>query len=149
MKKYSLAGTGLLLILTFINISCSKDSTTTTTGTGTSTVTIPDVFKKFNSTVTVSSDGTTITIKSDGIPDHKSCYFATTDSRYQAYNGTNPAFSKNPNTIGTKSYTFKIPVSPVVNSAHEATPLGPIGVSVNGVASCAEFTAGDTGILKV
>jgi hypothetical protein len=74
-----------------------------------------------------------ITIKCDGVPDHKSVYFATSDSRYQAYNGTNTAFSKNPNSIGTKSYTFKIPVSPAVNAAHEATPLGPIGVSINGV----------------
>lgn len=127
----------ILVVGTLVSISCSKDSATTTTGTstgtGTSTATVPVVFKKFNSTVTISSDGTYITIKSDGVPDHKSCYFVTSDSRYQAYNGTNTAFAKNPNTIGTKSYTFKIPVSPAVNAAHEATPLGPIGVSVNGV----------------
>lgn len=129
----------LAIMLAFgiiISISCKKDTGTTTTSTGTTTGTaaVPDVFKKFNSTVTISSDGTYITIKSDGVPDHKSCYFATSDSRYQAYNGTNAAFSKNPNSIGTKSYTFKIPASPAVNAAHEATPLGPIGVAVNGVA---------------
>ena len=135
MKKYSVTGIGLLLVATLISISCKKDAgtTTTTTTTGTSTGTVPDVFKKFNSTVTISSDGTNITIKSDGVPDHKSCYFATNNARYQAYNGTNTAFSKNPNSIGTKSFTFKIPASPIVNAAHEATPLGPIGVAVNGV----------------
>jgi hypothetical protein len=30
-------------------------------------------------------------------------------------------------------YTFKIPLSPKVASTHSATPLGPIGVSLNGV----------------
>ena len=91
------------------------------------------MLKKFNSTVTISTDGTTITLKSDGVPDHKSCYFASSDARYQAYNGTNSAFSKNPNSIATKSFVFKIPASPSVNAAHEATPLGPIGVAINGV----------------
>jgi hypothetical protein len=133
MKRNKLAGISFLLVATLISISCSKDSGSSTGGGTSGTVTVPDVFKKFSSTVIVSSDGTTITIKADGIPDHKSCYFATSDSRYQAYNGTNASFSKNPNSIGTKSYTFKIPASPAVNSAHEATPLGPIGISVNGV----------------
>src|SRR5512141_637721 len=99
MKKYILPF-AILALCAMISFSCSKDAaatTTTNTGTGTTTATVPDVFKKFNSTVTISSDGTYITIKSDGIPDHKSCYFSTGDSRYQAYNGSNTAFSKNPN----------------------------------------------------
>ena len=136
MNKYVGMITFSLTLVAVLIISCKKDtatgSSTTTTGTG-STAAVPDVFKKFNTTVSISSDGTYITLKSDGVPDHKSCYFATTDSRYQAYNGTNTAFNKNPNSIGTKSYTFKIPASPAVNAAHEATPLGPIGVAVNGV----------------
>lgn len=133
MNKITYTANIMLCIITMICISCSKDSGSGTgTGAGTN-ATVPDVFAKFNSNVTISSDGTNITIKCDGIPDHKSVYFATSDSRYQAYNGTNTAFSKNPNSIGTKSYTFKIPASPVVNAAHEATPLGPIGVAVNGV----------------
>ncbi len=123
------------VLFAIVILSCSKDtvtSVTTTTGTTGNSV-VPDVFKKFNSTVTISSDGTYITLKSDGVPDHKSVYFATTDNRYEAYNGTNTAFSKNPNSIGTKSFTFKIPVSPAVNANHEATPLGPMGVAINGV----------------
>lgn len=134
MKRVRIAGIGMLLMASMISISCSKDATTTTTTTTGTSATVPDVFKKFNSTVTISSDGTYITLKTDGVPDHKSCYFGTTDSRYEAYNGTNTAFTKNPNSIGTKSYTFKIPANPAVNAAHEATPLGPIGVAINGVA---------------
>ena len=129
------------VIAAFIVTGCGKDSTTTTAA---GTATVPEVFKKFNSTVTISSDGTTITIKSDGIPDHKSCYFATTDSRYEAYNGTNTAFSKNPNSIGTKNFVFKIPANPAVNSTHEATPLGPIGVAINGVAIYNQYAGPNT-----
>lgn len=133
MKKISVAGIVLIVGAAIVTISCKKDAASSGSSGSTGTATLPDVFKKFNSNVTISTDGNTITIKSDGVPDHKSCYFASTDSRYQAYNGSNPAFSKNPNSIGTKSYTFKIPASPAVNSAHEATPLGPIGVALNGV----------------
>lgn len=111
--------------------ACKKDSTTTTT---TPSAPVPDVFKKFASSVVISSDGSFITLKSNGVPDHKSCYFANSDARYEAYNGTNPAFSKNPNSIGTKNFVFKIPANPKVDAAHLATPLGPIGVAVNGVA---------------
>lgn len=136
MNPVQFTGLTGLVVIALLGFSCTKEAASTTSGTntGTSTVTVPEVFKKFNSTVTVSSDGTTITIKSDGVPDHKSCYFATSDARYQAYNGTNTAFNKNPNSIGTKNYTFKIPASPAVNASHEATPLGPIGVAINGVA---------------
>jgi hypothetical protein len=122
----------VVVLLAILFISCKKDAGSSTT-TSTSTATLPDVFKKFNSTVTISTDGSFITIKSNGVPDHKSCYFATSDSRYQAYNGTNTAFSKNPNSIGTQSFVFKIPASPAVDAAHAATPLGPIGVAINGV----------------
>lgn len=112
--------------------ACKKDTTDTTTTT--STATVPDVFKKFSSTVVISSDGSFITLKSNGVPDHKSCYFTSNDARYEVYNGSNPAFAKNPNTIGTKSFVFKIPAKPAVDAAHQPTPLGPIGVAINGVA---------------
>ncbi|MFT3932205.1 MAG: YHYH protein [Chitinophagaceae bacterium] len=129
MKMKLMFPTALFFALIFC--ACSKsDSSTSTTPANT---TLPDVFKKFNSTVTISTDGTYITIKSNGLPDHKSPYFATTDSRYEAYNGTNAHFSLNPNRISEQSLTFKIPLNPAEASSKQATPLGPIGVSLNGV----------------
>lgn len=139
MKKHIGLTRVVLLIGIIVIISCKKEETVSSIVT-TSTV-VPDVFKKFNSTVMISSDGIYITLKSEGVPDHKSCYFATSDSRYEAYNGTNAAFNKNPNSIGTKNYTFKIPVSPAVNAAHAATPLGPIGIAVNGVPIYNQYAA--------
>ena len=120
----------VLIILAFV-LSCSKNSSSTT-NINTNT-TLPDVFKKFNSSVTVSTDGTWITIKSNGLPDHKSPYFATTDARYEAFNGSNVHFSLNPNRIAEQTLTFKIPLNPAATATKQATPLGPIGVSVNGV----------------
>lgn len=120
-----------ILVIATVNIACKKDSNSSTTPVVTATV--PDIFKKFNATVLTSSDGNFITLKSNGITDHKSPYFATSDSRYEAYNGSNAAYAKNPNSIATQSLTFKIPANPVAATTHSATPLGPIGVSINGV----------------
>jgi hypothetical protein len=124
--------------------SCSKDSSTTSTSnsngnTPTNPVvsnTVPDVYKKIYGASSITSDGTYITIKSIGLPDHKSPYYATTNALYEAYTGTTfggNIFQKNPNSIAEKAYTFKIPLDPKVASTHAATPLGAIGVSLNGV----------------
>lgn len=118
--------------------SCSKDaatSTTSSTNTSTNTV-VPDVYKKIYGASSITSDGTYITIKSNGLPDHKSAYYATTDPLYDNFSGTTFAgnvFQKNPNSIASKAYIFKIPINPAVASTHAATPLGPIGVALNGI----------------
>jgi hypothetical protein len=125
MKKILLSF-GCCCVL-FAGISCKKSSSSNTTNT-----TLPTVFSKFNSSVQISVQGDYIVLQSNGVPDHKSPYFPTTDSLYQAYNGTG-TFVKNPNTITTQNLTFKIPLNPAVNAAHTATPLGPIGIAINGV----------------
>jgi hypothetical protein len=124
--------------------SCSKDAATTTTsttggGSNNNTVVstaVPDVYKKIYGASSITSDGTYITIKSNGLPDHKSPYYASTNALYEAYSGTTFAgsvFQKNPNSIAEKTYVFKIPVNPKVASSPTATPLGAMGVSLNGV----------------
>jgi hypothetical protein len=70
------------------------------------------------------------------MPDHKSPYYATSNALYETFSGTTfggTTFAKNPNSISEKAYTFKIPANPKVASSHAATPLGPIGVSINGI----------------
>ena len=118
--------------------ACSKSSNKTTTPEIPSTVTatVPEVYKKIYGATSITSDGTYIYIKSKGVPDHTSPYYATTNSLYENFSGTTFAgatFSKNPNSISEKTYTFKIPLDPKVAASHQATPLGPIGVSLNGV----------------
>ena len=94
---------------------------------------LPAAFAKFNATVSVSLDGDNVVIRANGVPDHKSVYFPTSDSRYEAYNGSNKLFNSNGFQIVEQQLTFRIPVNPKAASTPASTPLGPIGVAVNGV----------------
>jgi YHYH protein len=116
--------------------SCKKSSDSGTTTTGGGSVAVPAVYNKIYGATSITNDGTYITIKTNGMPDHKSAYYATGNALYEAFSGatfSGVTFNKNPNSIAAQSLTFKIPVNPAVNAAHSATPLGPIGVAVNGV----------------
>lgn len=97
---------------------------------------IPSVYKKIYGATSVTSDGKYVTIKSTGLPDHKSIYYDTTDSLYQNFSGNTfkgNKFRKNPNGISKMNYTFKIPLNPSKSDSHRPTPLGPIGIAINGV----------------
>lgn len=122
----------LLLAGTIGLVACQKNDTTTSVSPTTNT-SLPDVFKKFNTDLQVYVDGDYIIVKSTGIPDHKSPYFGASDSRYEAYNGTNTQYRKNPNSISSQNLVFRIPLNPTKASSAKATPLGPIGVALNGV----------------
>lgn len=113
---------------------CAGDSTTSSTSTPDDSAGLPAVFSKFSSDVQVSLDGNFVVLKSTGVPSHKSPYFASTDVRYEAYNGSNTNFSKAPGTIASQTYTFRIPLHPTKAATAAATPLGPIGIAINGVA---------------
>jgi hypothetical protein len=92
---------------------------------------IPAPYSKIYGATDMYIDGQFIVIKTKDLPDHKSPYY--TGANFEAYNGANPNFAINPNKISEQSLTFRIPVNPAVASTHSATPLGPIGISVNGV----------------
>ena len=57
-------------------------------------------------------------VHSDGIPDHETGPFPN---------------AHNPNTIRRQNYTFKIPRHPKLSDTISRTPMGPIGVAINGV----------------
>jgi len=125
---------GLSLLAVLISFGCSKSSDPSPSSS--SSTTVPDVYKKIYGATDIYVDGDYIVIKTKGLPDHKSPYYQGTQwesTMYEAYNGTDGSWSQNPNKIASFSYTFKIPKSPAVNAAHSATPLGAIGVSLNGV----------------
>ncbi len=125
----------LLIVMIFSGAACNKSSDVSP-GVG-GTATVPDVYKKIYGAASITSDGTYITIKTSGAPDHKSVYYPVSNTLYEAFSGTTfggNTFSKNPNSIATQNYTFKIPANPQVSATHSATPLGPIGVALNGVA---------------
>jgi hypothetical protein len=124
-----------LAVLTTLLFSCKKSSDDTNGG-GTTNTTVPDIYKKIYGAGSITSDGTYITIKTTGAPDHKSIYYPATNALYETFSGTTfggNTFNKNPNTIAMQNLTFKIPLNPTVAANHAATPLGSIGVSLNGV----------------
>lgn len=133
-KQVILLSFTLIIILSF---SCKKNSDDTSTGGGGGgTKTVPAVYQKIYGATSITSDGTYITIKTNGVPDHKSVYYPTSNSLYENFSGTTfggNTFHKNPNSISSQNLTFKIPLNPAVATSHSATPLGPIGVSLNGV----------------
>jgi hypothetical protein len=93
-----------------------------------------DVYSLFSDDVEVFEDGDVIVLRSTGVPNHPSPYFGSGDPLYEAYNGENAGFHQNPNGIAEQDLVFRVPKNPSVASNHEATPLGPIGISINGVA---------------
>jgi hypothetical protein len=138
--------------LVFITIiACKKEATTSTTTTTTTTTpttgtsSVPDVYKKIYNTADMYVDGNFLVIKVTSLPDHKSPYYQGTQwaaTKYEAYNGTNPQWSQNPNKIAQSNLTFKIPLNPVAATTHAATPGGPIGVAINGVPIFNQYAAG-------
>lgn len=147
MKKLSqFAAIAILLF----SVGCSKDddssstlpTTTTTTGTTATNgdVDVSVLASKFNTTTTtVTINTNTIVITSQGVPDHVSAYYETSNPLYEAYSATD--FNQNPNFIVEQNYTMTIPRYPNVSSTHEATPLGAMGLSVNSVALYNQYAA--------
>ena len=128
----------VITLLSFL-LACQKNEDTQNVPKPASSVDISVLKDKFhgttafNSTVSTSIEGIFLVIKTNGIPDHKSPYFGNSDSRFEVFNGINPKFMLNPNSIKTQNFTFKIPLNPAEATSKRATPLGPIGVSLNGV----------------
>ena len=119
----------------------SSSPTSATAGSTASTaspVEAPALYRKFQSAVTVTVSGTQVVLKSNGLPDHKSPYWGTGNALYEA-----PASGMMlaPNTIATQSLTLRVPISPVVGTASD-TPLGAMGIAVNGVAIFNQYAAG-------
>jgi len=128
IKIYTL----FIIIVSFISCSETEELSTDTNEISE----IPAVYSKIYGATSITSDGTYITIKTNGTPDHKSVYYQKSNELYEDFSGTTfegYTFVKNPNTIVSFDYTFKIPLNPKVASNHAATPLGAIGVSLNGV----------------
>jgi len=128
--KHLLKKSTFVALIALGSIACKKKDDTDPNSN------VPTVYTKIYGATSITSDGLYVTIKTTGAPDHKSVYYATNNSLYENFSGTTfggYTFSKNPNSISTQNYTFKIPLNPQMASAHTATPLGAIGVALNGV----------------
>lgn len=89
-------------------------------------------FDEFNpDAVTVSFDGETVTIESNGLPNHTSPYWPETEPLHiEAVVATRLT----PGAIGgERSFTVTVPAAPELAFQSTATGLGAIGISVTGV----------------
>lgn len=105
---------------------------------------VPDVYKKIYGALSITVEGNYVVITTNDLPDHKSPYYTGTQwasSKYEAYNGSNSQFVLNPNRIASQTITFKIPMNPAEASSKQSTPLGAIGVSLNGVSFFNQYAA--------
>ena len=127
---FALTGLSLAVVLA---VGCKKttDETDTGSGSGSGTATVPALYSSnFKSGVTLSATTTTVTMKSNGTPDHVTPYWGVGNALYEApYTGQN----LNPGLIGVQNYSMTIPINPTEASNKEATSLGPIGMALNGV----------------
>jgi hypothetical protein len=122
-------------------LACGNASPTESTDqSGTTSGTVPAFYQAFTN-VTVSVEGSYVVITSTGVPDHKSPYFGTGSSQYEAYSGSNPSFQLNPNVIRAQQLTYRIPLTPTPLATPSPTPLGPIGIATNGVPLFNQYAA--------
>jgi hypothetical protein len=128
--------------ISFGGQSCTLSLTVNNTGGGPA---LPAVYNKIYGATSITFDGVWVTIKCNALPDHKSIYYPTANPLYENFSGTTfggVTFAKNPNTIATQNITLKIPVNPVVAATHAATPMGVMGVALNGVPLFNQYAAG-------
>ncbi|MEO7997728.1 MAG: YHYH protein [Gemmatimonadaceae bacterium] len=124
--------------------ACGSSDTDVITGssaTGTISADAPAFYKNFTNGVNVTVEGNFVVISSKNLPDHKSPYYGVGNANYEAYNGTNALFSINPNRIVEGQLKLRIPITPSRLTTPSPTPLGPIGIALNGVAIFNQYAA--------
>jgi hypothetical protein len=102
---------------------------------------LPAQFTHFTDEVEVWLDGDYVVIQGTGIPNHPSPYFPVGHDLHENYSGNNDRFHLNPNRIRSHQWEYRIPLHPKKAKRNEATPMGPMGVSLNGVAFFNQYSA--------
>jgi len=114
-------------------------TTPTTPDTTTATASIQAMYAQFVNTVTVSISGSVVTLRTTDLPDHKSPYWDSTSASYEA---PHSGMQVNPNRIASQNLTFTLPSSPSAAPSTSDTPMGPIGIALNGVVFYNQYAAG-------
>lgn len=103
---------------------------------------ISGILSKFEGTgLSYAVNGNTVTFTTANLPNHTSPYWPTDNPLYADYNGTNSNFNKNPNEIAEQNIVFTITLTPTEASNKQATEMGPIGISRNGVVFFNQYAA--------
>jgi YHYH protein len=98
---------------------------------------------KFLPNVVVYPYGGSLVVEGNGVPQHGSPYFPPGTPGHLPYNGGNPNYFNNGNVISlAQRYQFVIPACPTNRGYPTPTPLGPIGVSIEGVPFYNQYAGG-------
>ena len=98
---------------------------------------LPSMYAQFYG-VQVSLDGASVVLRASSVPDHPSPYFGAGNAGYEP---PQAGMRVNPNRIVAQNIVLRVPAVPQVGSPSD-TPLGPIGVAVNGVVLFNQYAAG-------
>ena len=110
---------------------------------------ISSILSKFNGTgLSYAVNGNTVTFTTQDLPNHTSPYWPTDNPLYEAYTGTNSNFRINPNRISAQNIVFTITLNPEEAANKVATPMGPIGISRNGVVFFNQYAAGGSPLTR-
>lgn len=142
MPRFAVTTFGICAAATLLGACGGNDTTQTATSPTTTTTQassgLPTAYARFGGSATVSLDGSTVVIRTTDVPDHVSPYFGTGSGSYEA---PQAGMQINANRIASQSIVLRVPVSPTAATASD-TPLGPMGVAVNGVVLFNQYAAG-------
>ncbi len=153
MRILTLKSSVVIAAMACIGLSCNKDDDYSNPSS--SATTLHSAFSEFDATnVTVTLNGTNITIESNGLPNHTSPYWSNTTTRSatdpMGNTLTTPAASANhalfveptltsyenmaPGNIDdfNGSYSLTVSANPTLASSSTSTGLGAIGIAVSG-----------------
>ncbi|MBT6176027.1 MAG: hypothetical protein HOI23_02190, partial [Deltaproteobacteria bacterium] len=108
----------------------------------------PAFYKKYFRCVTITMDGDSVVIESDGLPPHASFYYETSDENYTEFVSQGDGFYQNPNRIEAQNIRMTIGSNPRVRgltiddslvdgdvgSSQDEYGMGTQGVALNSVA---------------
>ncbi|MDP5230211.1 MAG: YHYH protein [Cellulophaga sp.] len=138
--KYHLS---ILAAFLVIFLGCSNDSENQEEEVAT-TYDITSILSKFDGTgLSYAIIGNNVVFTTPDLPNHTSPYWPQGNPLKSDYTGTNPQFNQNPNEIEEQNIVMTIPLKPSEATTHEATRLGPIGVSRNGVVFFNQYAGPD------
>ena len=113
-------------------------ATSTTSSSAAAATSLPAIYTQFRSAVTVQAAGSYIVLQSRDVPDHPSPYWTTGSPLYEP---PTAGVMVNPFHIVEQSLTLRVPATPTAGSNTD-TPLGPMGMALNGVALFNQYAAG-------
>lgn len=121
-----------------VSASTTTTASTSSAASANANTSLTGIYSHFRSAVSISTGSGTVTLQSQDVPDHPSPYWGTGNAMYEA---PHAGMMVNPFRIVAQALTMRVPASPAVSGMSD-TPLGPIGMAVNGVALFNQYAAG-------